>query len=110
MFDAGGCAMSGENGIEAKTLRRLRAPEPVAAGGGFNPWRRTRLVLRPLDRIDDRQGRNGAWRPGEPFNHAVDDAGIEKGTCSVMDQDRIGFQGGQALEPIAHRLLSRRTA
>jgi hypothetical protein len=88
-----------------KALRRLRTPERGAVERLDDA-----AVGAALHRVADRQRGDGARRAVERSEDAIDDAGIEKGTRAVMDEDARRRERSEALEAEAHRVLARGAA
>ena len=102
----GGGAMRGEDRLESEALRRLRPVEPVARDGAAN--KHPRGVA--LERVGDRQRGDRAGMFAKRREHAVDQVVAEEGARRVVDQHDVGRDGGERLQPHAHRVLARGAA
>ena len=91
--------------LEAKTLRRLRAPQAAAIDGANDD-----AVAAALQRIDHRHRRNCAGMVIQRRKDAVDNVSSHKGPRRVVDQHFVRLQFGEAFESVAHGFLPRRAA
>jgi hypothetical protein len=97
----GSRAMRRDDRLEVKTLRRLRPPQGAAVDcrGDAGP-------VAALHRVAHRQRRNGPVMRAQPGEHAVDDGSVEQRPRPVMDENKIRRRRDEALQAVAHGILT----
>ena len=97
----GGSAVSGQDGIEPESLRRLHLPQAVAVHG---PPPAPRRKLSTTGRAA-----TAAGLTLKCVDHPSDHAGIDQRPRRVMDQHQPGLRVFQSLQTASNRLLPGRT-